>query len=66
MIILLYPCVCFCYGEQVAIGMLESACPRQGSRIMMFVGGPPTVGPGTIVGRDKTETIRSHPELQKV
>jgi hypothetical protein len=33
---------------------------------MTFVGGPPTHGPGTVVGRDKAETIRSHPELQKV
>ncbi|KAG5176614.1 vesicle coat complex COPII, subunit SEC23 [Tribonema minus] len=50
---------------EVAIGLLESACPRHGSRIMTFVGGPPTIGPGMIVGREKTETIRSHPELQK-
>lgn len=33
---------------------------------MTFVGGPPTTGPGMIVGREKAETIRSHPELQKV
>lgn len=51
--------------EQVALGLMESACPRQGSRVMMFVGGPPTVGPGMIVGRPKTETIRSHTDLQK-
>ncbi len=38
---------------------------RQGSRIMMFVSGPPTVGQGMIVSRDKTETIRSHTDLQK-
>ncbi|CAN0544065.1 unnamed protein product, partial [Ectocarpus sp. 12 AP-2014] len=44
---------------QVALGLLESACPRQGSRVMLFVGGPPTVGPGMMVGRSKDETIRS-------
>jgi hypothetical protein len=33
---------------------------------MTFVGGPPTIGPGLVVSREKTETIRSHPELQKV
>ncbi|CAM9562444.1 unnamed protein product [Phaeothamnion confervicola] len=49
----------------VALGLLETACPRQGARVMLFVGGPPTVGPGMIVGRQKTETIRSHTELQK-
>ncbi|CAM9090886.1 unnamed protein product [Chrysoparadoxa australica] len=50
---------------EVAIGLLESACPRQGARIMLFVSGPPTAGPGLIVGREKTETIRSHTDLQK-
>ena len=34
----------------VALGLLESAVPRQGSRIMMFIAGPPTIGPGIIVG----------------
>ncbi len=38
---------------------------RQGSRIMMFVSGPPTVGQGMIVNREKKETIRSHTDLQK-
>ncbi|KAF1790016.1 ADF-H/Gelsolin-like domain [Phytophthora cactorum] len=33
--------------------------------IMMFVGGPPTVGPGAIVSRDRKEDIRSHTDLQK-
>jgi hypothetical protein len=27
---------------------------------MMFVGGPPTVGPGMIVGRPKSEDIREY------
>lgn len=50
---------------QVALGLVESACPRQGSRVMVFVGGPPTVGPGAMVDRSKNETIRSHTDLQK-
>jgi protein transport protein SEC23 len=49
----------------VAVGLLESSCPRQGARIMMFVGGPATVGPGLIVGQNKAENIRSHADLQK-
>jgi protein transport protein SEC23 len=49
----------------VATGLLESSVPRQGSRIMMFVSGPPTVGNGAIVGRSKKEHIRSHIDLQK-
>ena len=49
----------------VAISLLESSVPRQGSRIMMFVSGPPTVGLGAIVGRPKIENIRSHNDIQK-
>jgi protein transport protein SEC23 len=49
----------------VAIGLLESSVPRQGSRIMMFVSGPPTAGPGMIVNRAKVENIRSHNDIQK-
>lgn len=49
----------------VAIGLLESSVSRQGSRLMLFVAGPPTVGHGAIVGRAKTENIRSHTDLQK-
>lgn len=49
----------------IALSLLETAVPRQGSRIMLFVSGPPTVGPGSIVGRSKKESIRSHHDLQK-
>jgi protein transport protein SEC23 len=49
----------------VAMGLLESSTPRQGSRIMLFIAGPPTVGNGAIVGRSKKENIRSHTDLQK-
>lgn len=49
----------------VALGLLESAVPRQGSRIMLFVAGPPTVGSGVVVTRNKQESIRSHNDLQK-
>lgn len=49
----------------MGLGLLESACPKQGSRVMLFLGGPPTIGPGMIVGRPKDETIRSHTDLQK-
>lgn len=49
----------------VAMGLLESAVPRQGSRIMTFIAGPPTVGKGAIVSRSKKDNIRSHTDLQK-
>lgn len=49
----------------VAMGLLESAVSRQGSRIMLFISGPPTAGPGMIVTRSKKDNIRSHTDLQK-
>ena len=49
----------------VALGLLEGSVPRQGSRIMCFVAGPPTLGPGTVVERSKKQNIRSHTDLQK-
>jgi protein transport protein SEC23 len=49
----------------VAIGLLESSVPRQGSRVMLFIAGPPTVGKGAIVPRSKKENIRSHTDLAK-
>lgn len=49
----------------VALSLLESSVPRQGSRVMLFIAGPPTVGLGTIVGKSKKESIRSHVDLLK-
>ena len=49
----------------VATALLDLACPRRGSRIMLFTGGPCTSGPGAIVGRAKNEDIRSHADLAK-
>lgn len=49
----------------VALGLLESSVPRQGSRLMLFVAGPATVGNGAIVSRSKTDNIRSHNDLLK-
>lgn len=49
----------------VAQALLEAIMPRQGARIMTFVGGPPTVGLGAIVGRPRSEDIRSHTDLAK-
>ena len=34
----------------VAVTMLESTFPNTGARIMLFAGGPCTIGPGTVVG----------------
>ncbi|KAL9190821.1 hypothetical protein ACHAXT_000527 [Thalassiosira profunda] len=49
----------------VATSMLDLALPRRGARVMMFVGGPCTSGPGQIVSRLKTDDIRSHADLHR-
>ena len=49
----------------IAVSLLQKALGWQGGRIMVLMGGPPTVGPGMIVGRPLTEPIRSHTDLQK-
>lgn len=52
-------------GISVSVGLLEATCRGQGARVLVFVGGPPTVGPGAIVSRERKEDIRSHTDLQK-
>ena len=47
------------------MSLLESAISRQGARMMLFISGPPTVGPGMIVTRSKKDNIRSHTDLSK-
>ena len=49
----------------ICVGLLEATFKGQGARIMMFVGGPGTSGPGAIVNRERTEDIRSNTDLQK-
>jgi len=49
----------------VAIGLLEVTFAQSSARIMLLVGGPCNVGPGTVVGEELAETIRSHLDLQK-
>uniref|UniRef100_A0A7S2W7G0 Protein transport protein SEC23 n=1 Tax=Rhizochromulina marina TaxID=1034831 RepID=A0A7S2W7G0_9STRA len=56
---------CTGVAMSVAVGLLESSFPRQGARIMLFAGGPPTVGPGMVVAREKTQPMRSHTDLEK-
>jgi len=50
----------------VAVGLLESCFPAQtGSRIMSFLGGACTSGPGEMVGPELREALRSHNDLEK-
>jgi protein transport protein SEC23 len=43
----------------VAVSLMESVCGGQAGRIMLFIGGPVTVGPGMIVAEELKEQIRS-------
>lgn len=47
----------------VAASLMEGCVPNIGSRIMLFVGGPATVGPGMIVETDLAKSIRTHQDL---
>jgi protein transport protein SEC23 len=49
----------------VAIGLLESAFRGHNARIMTFMGNAPTIGPGTVVGAELKQSMRSHYDLQK-
>ncbi|CAL5005751.1 unnamed protein product [Urochloa decumbens] len=49
----------------VAASLLGVCVPGSGARIMAFVGGPSTEGPGSIVSKSLSEPICSHKDLDK-
>eukprot|EP01137_Pigoraptor_chileana_P023714 Opistho-2@90474 len=49
----------------VAVGLMECLFPNAGGRIMLFIGGPCTQGPGIVVGNELKEPIRSHHDIEK-
>lgn len=48
-----------------AISLLETSYPNSPARIMLFLGGPCTVGPGMVIDDDLKNTIRSHHDIDK-
>jgi len=50
---------------QVAVALMESVCPSQSARIMLFSGGVCSVGHGKIVDSSRTEDIRSMGDIVK-
>jgi protein transport protein SEC23 len=50
----------------IAVGLLEALYPNCGGRIMTFIGGPCTQGPGMIADDDLKNPIRSHHDIDKV
>lgn len=49
----------------LAAHLLGACVPGTGARIMAFLGGPSTEGPGAIVSKSLSEPIRSHKDLDK-
>lgn len=44
---------------------LQGTFPNTGARVMLFTGGPPTQGPGMVVGDELKTPIRSWHDIQK-
>jgi len=59
------PSRCTGVALSVAVGMLEKLWNRRGARIMLFLGGPPTIGPGAVAQLGLATAMRSHTDLQK-
>ncbi|XP_046379969.1 protein transport protein Sec23A-like isoform X1 [Haliotis rufescens] len=49
----------------IAVGLLECTFPNTGARVMLFVGGACTQGPGMVVGDELKHPIRSHHDIEK-
>uniref|UniRef100_A0A8D3CB96 Protein transport protein SEC23 n=1 Tax=Scophthalmus maximus TaxID=52904 RepID=A0A8D3CB96_SCOMX len=49
----------------IAVGLLECTFPNSGARIMTFIGGPATQGPGMVVGDELKTPIRSWHDIEK-
>ncbi|KAK4397165.1 protein transport protein SEC23 [Sesamum angolense] len=56
-----------CTGTALSLAahLLGVCVPGSGARIMAFLGGPSTEGPGAIVSKNLSEPIRSHKDLDK-
>lgn len=59
------PARCTGTALSIAAHLLGTCVPGNGARIMAFVGGPSTEGPGAIVSKLLSEPIRSHKDLDK-
>ncbi|ANZ74501.1 BA75_01504T0 [Komagataella pastoris] len=48
----------------VALHFMDTCLGKTGAHLMLFAGGPCTLGPGIVVGSELKEPIRSHYEIQ--
>jgi len=49
----------------IAVGLLECTYPNTAARILLFVGGPCSQGPGQVVDDELKHPIRSHHDIHK-
>jgi len=49
----------------IAVSLLENSFPNTGARIMLFIGGPCTQGPGMIINEELKNVMRSHHDIEK-
>lgn len=49
----------------LAVGLLEVTYPNTGARVMLFLGGPCSQGPGQVVNDELKQPIRSHHDIHK-
>lgn len=49
----------------ILLSSLQGTFPNTGARVMLFIGGPPTQGPGMVVGDELKTPIRSWHDIQK-
>lgn len=49
----------------VAIGMMSATHGGQGARVMLFVGGPATIGQGKTADTELSNVMRSHTDIKK-
>jgi len=49
----------------IAVGLLECTYPNTAARVLLFVGGPCSTGPGQVVDDELKHPIRSHHDIHK-
>lgn len=59
------PLRCTGTALSIAISLLEQSFSNAGARITLFSAGPPTKGPGMVVGPELREPIRSHHDIDR-
>jgi len=59
------PARCTGVALSAAVALLETNLANTGARVMLFTGGPCTIGPGQMVEKQLSEPMRSHHDIEK-